>query len=251
MFELAGVTKRYGDVLALDAVDLEIESGTTCVLIGPSGCGKSTLLRTLIGLVQPDQGRVNIDSERATAKRWPELRQRIGYVVQDGGLFPHLTARDNVTLMARQLGWTEARIAERTSAQCALTSFPTDALTRYPGELSGGQNQRVALMRALFLDPQVLLLDEPLGALDPMIRHGLQVDLKSIFDKLHKTVVMVTHDLAEAAYFADQIILLRDGQVVQSGSAESLMQRPAEPFVTRFVQAQRAQWAAPDAQRSP
>jgi osmoprotectant transport system ATP-binding protein len=163
----------------------------------------------------------------------------MGYVIQDGGLFPHLDVRSNVALMARYLGWDEQRIDKRLEELIALTHFPRDGITRFPAEISGGQRQRVSLMRALMLDPHVILLDEPLGALDPLIRADLQSELRSIFRSLGKTVVMVTHDLAEAAYFADTIILLRDGRIAQLGSYRDLLERPADDFVERFVRAQR------------
>jgi osmoprotectant transport system ATP-binding protein len=164
---------------------------------------------------------------------------RVGYVIQDGGLFPHLTARGNVTLMARYLGQDRRAIAARVDKLAELTRFPADGLDRYPHQLSGGQRQRVGLMRALMLDPDALLLDEPLGALDPLIRADLQTELREVFRALDKTVVMVTHDLGEAAFFAHRVILLREGRIVQEGSPADLWRRPADPFVTRFVQAQR------------
>jgi len=173
---------------------------------------------------------------RATAV---ELRRRMGYVIQDGGLFPHLTAAGNITLMARYLGWSRARVRDRLTELAELTHFPPEGLDRFPVQLSGGQRQRVSLMRALMLDPEVLLLDEPLGALDPMIRSGLQRELKSIFRTLRKTVILVTHDIGEAGFFGDEIVLLREGRAVQRGSLEDLVRTPAEAFVTDFVNAQR------------
>src|SRR5262249_22018916 len=163
----------------------------------------------------------------------------VGYVIQDGGLFPHLTARGNVTLMARYLGWDRARIAARVAGLADLTRFPADGLDRYPHQLSGGQRQRVGLMRALMLDPDALLLDEPLGALDPLVRADLQAELRDIFRRLGKTVVLVTHDLGEAAFFADRVVLLKAGRVVQEGGPGALWPRPGDAFVPRFVQAQR------------
>ena len=243
MFQLQRITKLYAGLPALDGLSLSIERGTTTALIGPSGCGKSTLLRTLIGLVHPDAGAVLFDGEPLSASRLPAARLRMGYVIQQGGLFPHLTARGNVALMAVHLGWPRRRIAARLDELAALTHFPLAGLDRYPGELSGGQNQRVGLMRALLLDPEVLLLDEPLGALDPMVRSELQEELKAIFARLHKTVVLVTHDLAEAAFLADEIVLMRAGRVVQSGVLADMIDRPAEPFVERFVKAQRSHLA--------
>jgi osmoprotectant transport system ATP-binding protein len=163
----------------------------------------------------------------------------MGYVVQDGGLFPHLTAGENAMLMARYLGWERRRLDDRLAELTKLTQFPADGLERYPVQLSGGQRQRVGLMRALFLDPDVLLFDEPLGALDPIIRLDLQEVLRSIFRSLGKTVVLVTHDLGEAAYFGDRIVLLRAGRIVQQGTLRDFVERPADPFVTQFINAQR------------
>jgi osmoprotectant transport system ATP-binding protein len=243
MFALREVTKAYAGRTALGPLSLELPAGRTTVLIGPSGCGKSTLLRLLIGLVVPDAGQVTFDGRPVTPATARAVRLRVGYVIQDGGLFPHLTARGNVTLMARHLGRDRAWIAGRVDELAGLTRFPADGLDRYPHQLSGGQRQRVGLMRALMLDPDALLLDEPLGALDPIVRADLQAELREVFAMLGKTVVLVTHDLGEAAFFADQVVLLRDGQIVQRGSPADLWQRPAEPFVTRFVQAQR--WPEP------
>ena len=208
-------------------------------MIGPSGCGKSTLLRLMIGLVQPDAGSVSIAGIELTPATVLEVRHGLGYVIQDGGLFPHLNARDNVILMARYLRWDTRKIQDRLAQLAELTRFPTDGLDRFPAQLSGGQRQRVSLMRALMLDPKVILLDEPLGALDPMVRAELQDDLRGIFRSLEKTVVMVTHDLAEASWFGHEMILMRDGRIVQRGPLRALMDSPAEPFVTQFVSAQR------------
>lgn len=236
--ELRGVTKRYPDA-SVGPIDLAVPRGRTLALIGPSGAGKSTLLRVLMGLLPPDGGEVRFGGERWDG-RDPAARRRIGYVVQGGGLFPHLSAAANASLVARHLGWEPRRVEERLDSLSALTRFPREALARLPGELSGGQAQRVSLMRALFLDPDVLLLDEPLAALDPITRADLQVDLRRVFDDLGKTVVLVTHDLAEAAFFAARLALLRDGLLVQEGSLDDLVRAPADPFVSRFVRAQRA-----------
>ena len=243
MLELRGVSRSFDGKPAVTDLDLEIPARRTTALLGPSGCGKSTVLRLLIGLLEPDAGRVAFDGEPVRAGDGPALiaqRRRMGYVIQDGGLFPHLDARGNLALLARHLGWDTARVDARVAELCELTHFPADGLGRFPGQLSGGQRQRVSLMRALMLDPDVLLLDEPLGALDPMIRSELQEDLRRIFATLGKTVVLVTHDIGEAGYLADQIVLLRDGRIVQRGSLEALVRRPEDPFVSRFVQAQRS-----------
>ena len=169
-----------------------------------------------------------------------EIRRRVGYVIQEGGLFPHLTARANVLLMSRHLGRPAREMEQRLEELCALSQFPRTALDRYPAELSGGQRQRVSLMRALMLAPEVLLLDEPLGALDPLVRSALQRDLKEIFSRLKQTAILVTHDMGEAAYLADEIVLLNEGRIVQRGSVADLRDRPANDFVTEFINAQRS-----------
>lgn len=240
MLELAGVAKSYGPAAALQVTDLRIEPASTTVLIGPSGCGKSTILRLLAGLIRADAGVIYFDGTQVMPQNVLRFRREMGYVIQEGGLFAHLTAGGNVTLMARYLRWPRERIAARLGELCDLARLPVELLGRYPTELSGGQRQRIALMRALMLDPRVLLLDEPLGALDPMVRHELQTDLKRIFRDLNKTVVLVTHDLAEAAYFGDTIVLMRDGRIVQRGTLQDLLDHPSERFVTEFVNAQRS-----------
>jgi osmoprotectant transport system ATP-binding protein len=240
MLELHAVSKSYNGQAALQSIDLVVPSGATTVLIGPSGSGKSTLLRIMAGLLKPDGGSVSLDGTPIVSESLPSLRRRMGYVVQDGGLFPHLTAFGNVTLMARYLGRDAQRCETRVAELATMTQFPKDGLERYPAQLSGGQKQRVSLMRALMLDPDVLFLDEPLGALDPIIRSELQADLRGIFQKLGKTVVLVTHDLGEAGYFGDLIVLLRDGKIIQQGTLADLVYRPADPFVARFINAQRS-----------
>jgi len=244
---LENVSKTYGSRVALHPVTLEFSNRQTVVLIGPSGCGKSTLLRMIVGLVRPDTGRVIVEGAALSSESLESLRHATGYVIQDGGLFPHLTVRDNVTLLARHLRRESRWVDERVRELAALVSIPEDALARYPQQLSGGQRQRVGIMRALMLDPPLLLLDEPLGALDPVTRYELQGELKSIFERLGKTVIMVTHDMGEAAYFADEIVMMREGSVIQRGTAEDLLRRPADPYVIDFVRAQRAPLRAENA----
>ena len=239
VFELIDVQKRYESNVVLSGLNLEIAEGRTIVLLGPSGCGKSTLIRLLIGLITPDSGEVRFEGHRLLPKNFREIRRRMGYVIQDGGLFPHMTARANASLPACELGWNHSRIESRLHELIELARLPVDVLDRYPSELSGGQRQRVGLMRALMLDPGVLLLDEPLGALDPLVRADLQDDLLSAFRSLRKTVVLVTHDLAEAALLGDRLVLLNEGRIVQDGSIDDFLQRPADPFVQRFIDAQR------------
>jgi osmoprotectant transport system ATP-binding protein len=238
MLELRAVTKRFGARAALSAVSLSVARGETAVLLGLSGSGKSTVLRLLIGLLLPDAGEVLFGGQRVGAGNALAIRRRTGYVIQDGGLFAHLTAHGNVALMPRYLGWSEPRIRERLDALCELLRLPPARLASFPAQLSGGERQRVSVMRALVLDPDVLLLDEPLGALDPITRADLQHELRAIFHSLRKTVLLVTHDLDEAAHFGDSVALMRDGAIVQRGSLDDLRERPADDFARRFVSAQ-------------
>ena len=238
---LREVGMRFGDVIALHSTNLQITAGQTTVLIGPSGCGKSTILRLIIGLLTPTSGSVEFEGEPVLQSNILALRRRMGYVIQEGGLFPHLTAAQNVTLMARHLQtFQEDEIQAKLDELCELTRFPQEGLARYAVELSGGQRQRVSLMRALALDPDVLLLDEPLGALDPMVRASLQTELKEIFNRLGKTVILVTHDMAEAGYIGDSIVLMREGRILQQGTLDDLRERPADGFVSEFITAQRS-----------
>lgn len=247
MFRLDSATKLYSGRIVLGPLTLGFPTGQTTALIGPSGCGKSTLLRMLLGLIPAELGVVYFGDTAVSAETGFAIRHRIGYVIQDGGLFPHLSARGNVAILPRHLRWPAPKIESRIVELAALVRLPVESLDRRPQELSGGQRQRVGLMRALMLDPEALLLDEPLGALDPLVRAELQMELRDIFRRLGKTVVLVTHDLAEAMHFADRIVLLRGGQIVQSGSAADLWHRPADEFVTRFIQAQRGPQAPAEA----
>ena len=225
MIELSGVTKRFGPTAALDAMDLTIPAGQTTALLGPSGCGKSTLLRLIVGLTTPDAGTITFAGEPVTRATLPALRRRVGYVIQEGGLFPHLTARQNVTLIARERGWAKDRIAERFAELMELTQLPPETADRYPVQLSGGQRQRVSLARALFLDP--------------VIRRELQTQIRTILRAQARTAVLVTHDLAEAAYLADRLVLLSGGRIEQEGTPTDLIERPRTAFVRAFLDAQR------------
>lgn len=246
--ELRAVTARLGGA-TVGPLDLAVARGETVAVIGESGAGKSTLLRLLLGLAVPAAGTVSFLGA-PVAPEDDAVRRRIGYVVQGGALFPHLTAGENATLVARHLRWERGRVARRLEELLHLVRLPRDAAGRYPRELSGGEAQRVSLARALFLDPEALLLDEPLGALDPLTRALLQQDLREVFAGLRKTVVLVTHDLAEASYLARRLVLLRGGRIAQIGTLDDLARRPADPFVARFVGAHRAlQLADPEARR--
>jgi len=239
VIRLLDVRKRFAGKAAISGVSLDVAPECCLSLVGPSGCGKSTLLRLVVGLLWPDSGQVEVLGQPLTRESAPALRLRMGYVIQEGGLFPHLSAADNATLLARHLRWPPDRIASRLAELAERVSLPLELLSRYPAQLSGGQRQRVGLMRALMLDPEVLLMDEPLGALDPLVRASLQEDLKHLFRALKKTVLLVTHDMAEAAYLGDEVALVREGQVVQRGTMTELLERPAQPFVSDFIQAQR------------
>jgi osmoprotectant transport system ATP-binding protein len=244
MIQVERISKTYGKQIALAPTTLEFAARSTTTLIGPSGCGKSTLLRIIAGLVNPDSGRVFIQGRELNSGNANELRHRMGYLTQDGGLFPHLNAERNVTLLARYLKRPIDEIERRMAELAELVRLPGAALTRYPAQLSGGQRQRVALMRALMLDPQIVLLDEPLGALDPITRSELQTELKAIFSRLEKTVVLVTHDMGEAAYFEGEIVLMREGHIVQRGPLRELLDNPAEGYVADFIRAQRSPLSA-------
>lgn len=238
MISVTNLSKKYGQTTALGDVSFEFITGQTTVLIGPSGCGKSTLLRSIVGLVSLDTGEIDVDDQPVNAQSLPDIRLKTGYLIQEGGLFPHLTCRQNVTLVARQEGMSGT--AERVSELLKLVRLEEPILDRYPSQISGGQRQRVALMRSLFLSPEVLLLDEPLGALDPLVRSELQNDLRDIFQKLGKTVLLVTHDLSEAAHFGDTIVLMREGRIEQSGSFRNLVENPVSDYVKTFVDAQKS-----------
>jgi osmoprotectant transport system ATP-binding protein len=238
MIAVRHVSTRYGATVALDDVSLDVAAGTTHVLLGSSGSGKSTLLRVVLGLVAADTGQALVDGVVVTPAARRHLIGRVGYVVQEGGLYPHLTGRGNVSLPAEAVGWSRERIAARVRGLAELAGFDEAMLQRYPAELSGGQRQRVGLMRALVLDPPLLLLDEPLGALDPIVRADLQAELRRLFAALGKTVLLVTHDVREAVLLGSTITLMRSGRVVQQGTFADLARTPAEPFVTEFLGAQ-------------
>lgn len=224
---------RYQHHVAVKALSLQVDRGQTVALVGRSGCGKSSVLKAIVGLVRANTGVVELVGEALSDGNLNRLRRSIGYVIQGGGLFPHLTARQNVALPLND------EPGDRIEALAERVHLPAALLERYPTQLSGGERQRVALMRALINDPPLLLLDEPLGALDPMIRSALQDELKALIGELGKAVVLVSHDLAEADYLGDEVVLLNDGEVVARGQVADWLKAAKSSFEFRFVNAQR------------
>jgi osmoprotectant transport system ATP-binding protein len=239
MLELQNIYKTFEDRIVLTDVNLVVPKGATHALIGSSGSGKTTLLRITLGLIPFDKGYVKINDQALLSFTQVEWADRIGYVPQDGGLFPHISGGNNVALVAKLRGWPKSRIETRVEELRKLVDLDPEILTRFPREMSGGQKQRVSMMRAAMMDPAVMLLDEPMAALDPLIRSSLQQELKSIFQRLGKTVLLVTHDLGEAVFLAEQITMLHEGKIMQSGTYRDLLRHPANPFVTQFINAQR------------
>ena len=239
MLTLQNIYKTFEGRLVLTDVNLTVPKGATHALIGSSGSGKTTLLRVTLGLIPFDKGYVKINDQALLSFSPVEWADRIGYVPQDGGLFPHINGFENVCLIAKLRGWNKQKIESRVEELRRLVGLEAPMLGRFPFELSGGQQQRVAIMRAAMMDPAVMLLDEPMAALDPLIRRSLQQELKSIFQRLGKTVLLVTHDLGEAVFLAEQITLLHEGRIVQTGTYRDLLLNPADPFVTAFINAQR------------
>jgi osmoprotectant transport system ATP-binding protein len=239
MLELQNISKTFEDRTVLADVSLLVPKGATHALIGSSGSGKTTLLRITLGLIPFDRGYVKINDQALLSFTQVEWADRIGYVPQDGGLFPHISGKNNVALVAKLRGWRKARIDGRVEELRRIVDLDPEILTRFPREMSGGQKQRVSIMRAAMMDPAVMLLDEPMAALDPLIRRSVQQELKSIFQRLDKTVLLVTHDLGEAVFLAEQLTMLHEGRVVQSGTYRDLLLTPANPFVSQFINAQR------------
>jgi osmoprotectant transport system ATP-binding protein len=239
LISFLSVSKRLSDDFELKNVNLSFEKGTTTALIGSSGSGKSTVLRLLSALIAPDHGSIMVDGQNIFQMDLPVYRQKLGFMVQQGGLFPHLSVEANVLIVGRYLKRDRDFLQDRLESLCKLVSLPLKMMSRYPQELSGGQRQRVGLMRALLLDPEILLLDEPLGALDPIVRHDLQQELSVLFAQLQKTVLLVTHDLNEAQLLAKHLVLMDQGAVVQDGVMADFMNNPSTPYVTRFISAWR------------
>lgn len=238
MFKATNVTKRFGDLVAVNDISLELPISKTTVLLGPSGCGKSTFLRLLLGALEPDAGAIFFDGQPLNNEYLIATRRQIGFVPQDSALFPHLTAAENIGLPAECSGRSKSDVAARVLELCDLVQLPPDTMDRYPNELSGGQRGRVAIARGLVLDPPAVVLDEPMAALDPLVRFELQQDLLKIFEQLKKTVVMVTHDLQEASRLADLVVMLQSGTIIQQGMFDEFVNEPASDYVETFFNAQ-------------
>lgn len=235
---LVDVRKTFpgAEEAAVERLSLDVPRGSVVALIGPSGCGKTTSLRMINRLIEPTSGHVEVEGRDTRTIDPIALRLGIGYVIQAVGLFPHRTIADNIAVVPRALGWDRSRIATRVAELAELVGLETEQLTRFPDELSGGQQQRVGVARALAADPPLLLMDEPFGAVDPVVRGRLQQELLDLQARLHKTIVLVTHDLDEALLVADRVALLdRGGRLAQYAEPDRLLQDPAEAFVTEFL----------------
>jgi osmoprotectant transport system ATP-binding protein len=236
MIRIENLTRAYGATTVVDNVSMEIESGSITVIVGTSGSGKSTLLRMINRLVEPTAGRVLIDGRDTASDPAPLLRRRIGYVIQSHGLFPHRTVAENIATVPRLLGWDEARIAARVNELLQVFQLdPADYAGKYPHQLSGGQQQRVGVARALAAEPNLLLMDEPFGALDPIIRGKAQDDLLDLHRRFGTTIMLVTHDMDEAFRLGDRVAVMSQGRVLQYDRPAQLLIHPADPFVARMT----------------
>ena len=238
MIVLTDVTKRFTSdgPAAVDSLSLSIDEAETVVLVGPSGCGKTTTLKMINRLIEPSSGSIVVSGQEVTDMEAHELRRGIGYVIQQIGLFPHRTIRDNIGTVPRLLAWDKRRIHERVDELATLVDIDEDMLDRYPAELSGGQRQRVGVARALAADPPVLLMDEPFGAVDPIVRSRLQHELMDLQSRLHKTIVLVTHDIDEAILLGDRVAILNvGGHLEQYDAPEEILREPANAFVADFL----------------
>jgi len=237
MLTFENITKIYaGDIKAVDNLNLKIAKGELVVLIGPSGCGKTTSLKMINRLIQPSSGKIYLDGMDTDRLNPVELRRQIGYVIQDIGLFPHKTIAENIAIVPRLIKWPKEKIAARVDELLQMVNMDTELYKdRVPNELSGGQQQRIGVLRALAAEPDVMLMDEPFGALDPITRDQLQDELKRLQKRLQKTIIFVTHDMDEALKIADRIIIMKDGKVVQAASPEEILREPANDFVRNFI----------------
>lgn len=236
MIELSDVVKDYGGRLVVDQISLSVPRGSFCVLVGGSGSGKSTILKLINRLLPPSAGAIRVDGSDVSTIAPEALRRRIGYVIQSVGLFPHWTVADNIAAVPRLLGWPKAHVADRVESLLGLLQLdPATYRGKFPHQLSGGQQQRIGVARALAADPDILLMDEPFGALDPLTRADLRDELVRLHAATGKTIVFVTHDMEEALALADLLVVLREGRIAQSGPPLDIVARPASPFVRDFI----------------
>jgi osmoprotectant transport system ATP-binding protein len=235
VIELRNVSKVFGAAPAVSDVSLEIEDGAFFVLAGPSGCGKSTVLRMINAMIAPDKGEIFVRGENVQATDPEKLRRGIGYVIQSAGLFPHWTAADNILAVPRLLKWSPSKCSGRLDTLVALLKIDPALLNRYPRQLSGGQQQRIGIARALAADPDIVLMDEPFAALDPVSRVALQDELRGIHARGGKTIIFVTHDMDEALRLATGMAVMRSGRLVQTGAPASILLTPADDFVREFL----------------
>ncbi len=231
------VSKQYEDGHeAVKEFSLEVKDGEFLVMIGPSGCGKTTTLKMVNRLIEPTSGTIYIGQKDITKEDPVKLRREIGYVIQDIGLFPNMAIEQNIDIVPRLLGWSKEKRKQRVDELLSLVEMDPEVYAkRYPSELSGGQQQRIGVLRALAVEPPLILMDEPFGALDPITRDNLQEEFKVLQKKLNKTIIFVTHDMDEALKLADRIVLMKDGEIVQVGSPDELVNSPADEFVSTFI----------------
>jgi glycine betaine/L-proline transport ATP binding subunit len=251
LLTLENVSKTYrGGKKAVNNVNLKIAKGEFICFIGPSGCGKTTTMKMINRLIEPSAGKIFIDGENIMDQDPVELRRKIGYVIQQIGLFPHMTIQQNISLVPKLLKWPEQQRKERARELLKLVDMGPEYLDRYPHELSGGQQQRIGVLRALAAEPPLILMDEPFGALDPITRDSLQEEFKKLQKTLHKTIVFVTHDMDEAIKLADRIVILKAGEIVQVGTPDDILRNPADEFVEEFIGKERLiQSSSPDVER--
>lgn len=244
MIQFINVSKAYKEHNVIENINLEINKGELVVLIGPSGCGKTTILKMINRLIEPSDGQIIINGTDIEAQDPIELRRNIGYVIQQTGLFIHMTVRENIEIIPRLAKMPVSEIVDRTVKLMETVGLPEEFLDRYPNHLSGGQQQRVGVARAFAMNPDIILMDEPFSALDPLTRSQLQDELVSLQSKLHKTIVFVTHDMDEAVKIADRICILQGGRILQYDTPENILKNPAHGFVSEFVGSKRI-WSSP------
>lgn len=247
MIEFKNVTKKYkGNVTAVDDFSLKIETGEFICFIGTSGSGKTTSMRMINRMVEPSSGTITIDGKDISTENEVDLRRSIGYVIQNVGLMPHMTIRDNIVMVPKLLGWDQSKLDEIALKMIRTAELPEEMLDRYPSELSGGQQQRIGVVRALAADQEIILMDEPFGALDPITRDTLQELVKNLQEKTNKTIVFVTHDMDEAIKLATRIVIMDEGRIIQVGTPEEILKNPANKFVEDLIGHERLAQAKQD-----